>query len=127
MRMPKHVTRFIIAIMVALGAAQLVAPHPTAGAIDLFQPCGTNCSSLSDNSLASGSGSKVKKLINLTLQILGGLAVIMVIVGAIRIAVSNGDANMVKAGRETIMYSVIGVVIALLAYAIVNFVVSFNW
>lgn len=58
------------------------------------------------------------------LGILGALAVIMIIVGGIRYTTSNGDASRIKAAKDTIMYSVVGLVVALLAYAIVRFIVD---
>lgn len=83
---------------------------------------------LNDPSLVMGSsGFKAKNIINTVLQVLGGVAVIMVIVGAIRITAAHGDPSQVKAGRETILYALVGVAVSMAAYAIINFVVSFNW
>ena len=45
-----------------------------------------------------------------------------VIIGGIRYAVSGGDENGTRAAKDTILYAIIGLVVALLAYAIVNFV-----
>jgi hypothetical protein len=47
----------------------------------------------------------------------------MIIVGGIRYVTSAGDSSKVKAAKDTIMYSVVGLAIAILAYAIVNFVI----
>ncbi len=67
----------------------------------------------------------VKNLVNLLLAVLGFIAVIMIIIGGIRYTTSNGDSNSTKAAKDTILYSVVGLVVAILAYAIVNFVVDF--
>jgi hypothetical protein len=37
---------------------------------------------------------------------------------------SSGDPGKVKKGKDTILYGIIGLVIALLAYAIINFVLT---
>lgn len=66
----------------------------------------------------------IKTIVNVLLFILGAIAVIMIIIGGIRYTTSNGDAQQVKGAKDTIMYAVVGLVIAVLAYAIVNFVVS---
>ena len=64
----------------------------------------------------------IKKVVNLLLWAIGIVSVIMIIIGGIRYAISNGDSNQVTAAKNTIMYAVIGLVIAIFAYAIVNFV-----
>lgn len=63
-------------------------------------------------------------VINVLLFIIGVISVIMIIVGGVRYAVSGGSAEQVKGAKNTIMYAIIGVVIAILAYAIVNFVLG---
>jgi hypothetical protein len=67
----------------------------------------------------------VKNVINLMLVALGFVAVIMIIIGGIRYTTSNGDSNQTKAAKDTIMYAVIGLVVAIMAFAIVNFVLDF--
>lgn len=50
----------------------------------------------------------------------GIIAVIMIVVGGIYYTTSNGDPNKVTKAKNTIMYAVIGLVIAIVAAAIVN-------
>lgn len=66
----------------------------------------------------------IKVIVNILLFILGAIAVIMIIIGGIRYTTSNGDASATKGAKDTILYAVIGLVVAILAYAIVNFVLS---
>lgn len=66
----------------------------------------------------------IKKVINILLFLLGAIAVLMIIYGGIRYVVSGGDSSQTKAARDTILYAVIGLVVALMAFAIVNFVLD---
>lgn len=66
----------------------------------------------------------IKNVINAILVVLGMAAVIMIIIGGIRYTTSNGDASSVKGAKDTILYAVVGLVIAILSYAIVNFVLG---
>lgn len=66
----------------------------------------------------------VKVIVNTLLYVLGAIAVLMIIVGGIMYTISGGDAASVKKAKDMILYSVVGVVVALLSYAIVNFVLS---
>lgn len=52
------------------------------------------------------------------------LAVIMIIYGAFRYVTSNGDSGKIAAAKNTILYAVIGLVIVIAAYGIVNFVLG---
>lgn len=60
---------------------------------------------------------------NILLFIIGAIAVIMLVIGGIRYTISNGDSNAVSAAKNTIMYAIIGIIVAILAYAAVNFVI----
>lgn len=66
----------------------------------------------------------IEGVINVLLFIIGAAAVIMIIIGGIRYVVSGGDQGAVTGAKNTILYAVVGLVIAIMAYAIVNFVVT---
>lgn len=63
-------------------------------------------------------------IINAIIGVLGLVAVVIIIVGGIQYMTSTGDAGKVKKAKDTILYGVIGLVICVLAFAIVNFVIS---
>ena len=65
-----------------------------------------------------------KNIVNILLFIIGAVSVIMLIYGGIRYTTSGGNANSVTAAKNTIMYSIIGLVVAILAFAVVQFVVT---
>ena len=46
----------------------------------------------------------------------------MLIIGGIRYVISGGDQAQVTAAKNTILYAIVGIVVAFLAYAAVNFV-----
>lgn len=54
----------------------------------------------------------------------GAVAVIMILIGGLRYITSNGDSKSAAAGKDTILYAVIGLIVAIAAYAIVKFVVD---
>lgn len=66
----------------------------------------------------------VKLIVDIFLFVIGAVAVVMIIFGGMRFIISSGDAAAVKSARDTIIYSVAGLVVAILAYAIVNFVIE---
>ena len=66
----------------------------------------------------------VKNIINAVIGVIGIIAVVVIILGGVTYATSQGDPAKVKKGKDTILYGVIGLVVALLAFAIVNFVLA---
>ena len=65
-----------------------------------------------------------RQITNTILYIVGVVAVIMLIIGGIKYVVSGGDSKKVTDAKNTVLYAIIGLVIAVFAYAIVNFVIS---
>ena len=68
--------------------------------------------------------SMIKNVLNWIFGVIGIVAVIMIIIGGFNMMISSGDPGKVKKGKDTILYGIIGLVIALLAFAIVNFVIN---
>lgn len=71
-----------------------------------------------------GEGSIFTTVVNILLFIIGALCVIMLIYGGIRYTTSGGNSTSVTAAKNTIMYAIIGLVVAFLAFAIVNWVLG---
>ena len=65
-----------------------------------------------------------RTITNVLLFLIGAIAVIMLIIGGIRYTTSNGDQSNVKAAKDTILYAIVGIVVAILAYAVVNWVIG---
>ena len=70
---------------------------------------------------------RVQTIINVVISVLGIVTVVMIIIGGVQYITSSGDTAKLTKAKNTIMYGVIGLVIALLAFAIVNFVLSNVW
>ena len=66
----------------------------------------------------------VRTIINWIVMVVGIVAVIMIIIGGIFYVISAGDPGKIKKAKDTILYGIIGLVIVLLAFAIVNFVLG---
>lgn len=72
----------------------------------------------------STAPSVVEALINGVITIVGIVAVIIIVVGGQRYIVSQGDASKITAARGMIIYGVVGLIVAVLAFAVVNFILS---
>ena len=56
--------------------------------------------------------------------LLGIVAVFVIILGGFNMMTSSGDPGKVKKGKDTILWGVIGLVVCILSYAIVQWVVN---
>ena len=63
-------------------------------------------------------------IFNVLLFLAGAVAVIVLIIGGIRYVISSGDSGQVQSAKNTILYAVVGLVVVIMAYAIVNFVIN---
>ncbi len=68
--------------------------------------------------------STLTTILNVVLGVIGFVAVAMIIIGGLQYTTSAGDTGKVTKAKNTIMYGVIGLIVALLAFAIVNFVLT---
>lgn len=66
----------------------------------------------------------IKNVIGILSFLVGLVAVLMIVIAGFRFVTSNGDAATAKSARETIVYAVIGIIITVMAYAIVNFIID---
>ncbi|MCX6805002.1 MAG: hypothetical protein NT111_03230 [Patescibacteria group bacterium] len=67
---------------------------------------------------------QIATIVNLLIFSIGMVAVIMLIIGGFRYVFSQGNEKAVTGAKDTILYAIIGLVIAILSFAIVNFVLG---
>lgn len=80
-----------------------------------------------DRNIALGDRSPVEivaELINILLGFLGILAVIMIIFSGLMIMLSGGNEDRRQRGYRTLMNAIIGIILILSSYAIVQFVIN---
>ena len=68
--------------------------------------------------------SVVKLLLNTAFYAIGVLSVIMIVFSGFKYINSRGDAEGVKSAKNTLLYAVIGLIVSMLAFVIVNYVIS---
>ena len=108
---------FGVSIIYQTGNTEIV------GAINSEITSGMNATS-AGTSTPTNANVVIKNVTNTMFFIIGAVSVIMLIYGGIRYTTSGGNANSVTAAKNTVIYSIVGLVISILAYAIVNFVVT---
>lgn len=64
------------------------------------------------------------RITNIALYIIGAISVVMLVWGGLRYILSGGDSKKITDAKNTILYALLGLIVAFLAYAIVNFVLN---
>ena len=112
-----------VLVVAGVGLAALPAfAANTPGSVSNGLNAAVNGSGLSNQSVSVDS--VAKNVVNALLYIIGILAVIMIIVGGVMYTTSAGDQAKVTKAKNIIIYGLVGLVIAILAYAIVSFVLD---
>ena len=62
------------------------------------------------------------QIANILIFLVGAISVIVLIIGGLRYVISAGNPAQVTGAKNTILYAIVGIVIAIAAYAIVQFV-----
>jgi len=125
----KTMQALLLVPMLALGASAVIAP-PSALAVDGCDDYtlegGVNCAASDDQKDASlfDADGVFQQVVNVLLFLIGAIAVIMLIIGGIRYVISGGDQAAVTSAKNTILYAIVGIIVAFLAYAIVEFVLT---
>jgi hypothetical protein len=83
---------------------------------------GTDCSTGLPK--VSGGTPELQQILQIVFGISAALAVLFVVIGALRFVVSDGDPQDSARARNTIIYALIGLLIALAAEAIVSFALN---
>jgi type IV secretion system pilin len=63
-------------------------------------------------------------IINTLFIVAGAIAVLIMIIGGIRYITSTGDSKRIQAAKDTILYAIMGLVVVILARAIIGFVIG---
>lgn len=116
-------------VLLAVFVGAIGAPHVHAELFDAAKgdACqgatlggGRDCTGSADNTLTN----TIKAAINLFSVIIGIVAVIMIMVAGFRYITSAGDSNGITSAKHTLIYAIVGLIVAAMAQIIVRFVLS---
>ena len=101
-------------------------------AAPVFQPsvanaqigAGVNAANAAKSGNVADAPTLITTVINTLLYVIGAVAVIMIIYGGFKYVTSGGDSSGVTSAKNTILYAVIGLVVAVFAFVIINFVLG---
>ena len=121
----KKIKYFVLTLGLLLGVFVVAIPVTVSASTTSGEACAIdNKSALCKDADVNKVGPFIKTLVNGLLFILGAVSVIVIIFAGIFYTTSMGEAASITKAKNTLLYAVVGLVVAVLAYAIVNFVIT---
>ena len=110
------------ATLAALSLALVLTPN--VGAIGTVKEGAEAARGQDQTANLFGNTGVFSTITDVLLYVLGAISVIMIIIGGLRYVISGGNSANVTAAKNTILYAIVGIIIAILSYAIINFVLA---
>lgn len=121
----------MIAMSIFAGGSYVVAPQAHANQVDSVvskpiceQTSGTLAGCADESKKLDENGGYFTDIMNVIFYLGGIIAVIFLIVGGIQYITATGDSSRIAKGKNTIIYSIAGLIVLILARAIAGFIVS---
>jgi hypothetical protein cdiviTM7_00627 len=123
--MKKTVLSIALMICMVFGASALLATS-LSGSVSAQVSDGIDIATTPEmkGKQIEGKGGLIQTVVNVLLWVVGALSVIMIIFSGIRYVTSAGDAAKTKAAQNSLIYAVVGLIVAIFAWAIVNMVID---
>lgn len=122
--MKKHLQMLTVAAVLSLTGVGVLAQPASAINVLSDQCRGKNASTAVCKSKGDNASSLIGNVVNILMFILGAISTIMIVIGGLKYVTSNGDSNSIQSAKNTILYAVVGLVVAISASAIVAFVLG---
>ena len=123
--MKKSIISIAIMTCAVFGASVLsTASLPGSVSAQVSKGIDTATTSEMQGKSIDGKDGLIKTVVNILLWAVGILSVIMIIFSGFRYITSSGDASKTKSAQSTLIYSVVGLIVAIMAWAIVNMVIN---
>lgn len=123
----KKILISILSVFTLAAVVAVAVPDSAQAAVNVFQNCGAN----GDTAVCKATGDKLfgpnsiwTNIINTLIFVTGSISVLMIVIGGLRYATSGGDQGSITSAKNTILYAVVGLILSVMGYAIVNFVLS---
>ena len=66
----------------------------------------------------------ITNILNAVIGVLGLVCVVVMLIGGVNYMTSSGDTGKVQKAKDTILYGLIGLIVCVLSFALVNFVIA---
>ncbi|HSD56463.1 MAG TPA: hypothetical protein VLA92_04930 [Candidatus Saccharimonadales bacterium] len=72
----------------------------------------------------AADSARLQTFLSVTFLITGSIALLVITIAGFRYTISHGDPRLIAQSKNAILYAVVGLVVSISAFAIVNFVIG---
>ena len=118
--------KIIFLALMSLGVASVLSLSVASTNASAQVSSGINAATTDEmkNKQIDGSNGVIRTVSNILIWVVGIVAVIMIVWSGFKYITTAGDASKVASAKSSLIYAIVGLIIAILAYAIVNFVME---
>jgi len=121
----KKIKYFVLTLGLLLGIFVAAVPVTVSASTTSKEACAIDkTSALCKDADVNKVSPFIKNLVNGLLFILAAVSIIVIIFAGIFYSTSMGDTASITKAKNTLLYAVIGLIVAVCSYAIVNFVLN---
>lgn len=106
-----------VTVQTLSSVAVAAAPQALEDGIEASTPAGADTNFFENDGF-------FERIANFLIFLVGALSVIFLIIGGLRYVISSGNSSQVESAKNTILYAIVGLVVAIASFAIVRFIVS---
>ena len=118
--------KIIFLALMSLGVASVLSLSVASSNAFAQVSSGINAATTDEmkNKQIDGSNGVIRIVSNILIWVVGIVAVIMIVWSGFKYITAAGDSGKIASAKSSLIYAIVGLIIAILAYAIVNFVME---
>ena len=118
--------KIIFLALMSLGVASVLSLSVVSTNASAQVSSGINAATTDEmkNKQIDGSNGVIRIVSNILIWVVGIVAVIMIVWSGFKYITAAGDSGKIASAKSSLIYAIVGLIIAILAYAIVNFVME---
>lgn len=122
----KYTRAALIALILGFGLVTLTAHAAPTGGFEGGLTAVGNSGNFTQDAIAADQGivGAIADIISILLAIAGAVAVLAIIYGGFLYLTSAGNEGQAKSGQQVVTYAIIGTIIIILSYVIIQVIVS---
>lgn len=118
--------KIVLLAFMSLGVASIMSLSVVGDSAYAQVSSGINAATTDEmkNKQIDGSNGVIRTVSNILIWVVGFISVIMIMWSGFKYATAAGDTSKVASAKNSLIYAIVGLIIAVLAYAIVNFIMD---
>lgn len=118
--------KIIFLALMSLSVASVLSLAVVSGSASAQVSSGINAATTNEmkNKQIDGNNGVIRTVSNILIWVVGIVSVIMIMWSGFKYITAAGDTSKVASAKNSLIYAIVGLIVAIMAYAIVNFIMD---